>query len=243
MRSLLTLRGICIAATCATMFSGCVSGPVYFQDETSAYEPGTDAWWAEKAQLPVGERRRVKKGKVWPIQPRPDAPKQPFSHIYHAATSWPYPYVCQDRQYVRSLFDQQAANGWAEQATLHEYHFDPDTNQINGPGRSHLSWILNAAPPEYRGVYLYQSTDMRLNQVRMASVQQAVDELSFGEGAPSVEWRRALPASRPASQIKAMQDLEAQALPAPIVGGAGGAGAGAAAGGGGGGGGASPGGP
>ena len=140
MRSLLSLRGLCAVAAVATatIFSGCANGPVYFDDPTSSYEPGTDAWWGEKAQLPVGERRRIKNGKVWPVRPRPGGPQQPASHIRHAAHAWPYPYVCRDRQYVQDVFATQAANGWADAATMYNYYFHPETHQLTVPGKQHL---------------------------------------------------------------------------------------------------------
>jgi hypothetical protein len=242
MRNLKTVRGLCVAAVMTTVFSGCMNSPVYFDDETSALEPGTDGWWAEKAQLPVGERRRVWKGKVWPTRPRPDLPKQPAIHMYHAAQAWPYPYVCQDREYVRSLFDQQISSGWTEQTTLYTYHFDSNSHQLNVPGQRHLNWILNIAPAQFRNVYLQETVDQGANQMRLASVQTYINQLSMGGNPPQVEWRRDLPPSRRADEIRQMQDLNMQTIPVPSIGGVaaggggGGGGGGAAAGGGGGGG-------
>lgn len=234
MKSLLPLRGFFLAAavTTTTIFSGCVSGPVYFDDPTSMHEPGTDAWWGEKAQLPLGERRRMKHGKVWPMRPRPSGPKQHWSHTYHATHHWPLPYVCQDRQYVRDVFAMQAAKGWADETTLSEYHFDPESHELSVPGRQHLNWILNIAPGEHRNVHLQESANQNVNQMRLASLQQAISELSMGDAAPHVQWRRGAPLSRPASQVRQIQAMDMSNLPAPVIGGAGGGGA---AGGGGGG--------
>ncbi|MFK7819015.1 MAG: hypothetical protein AB8G99_09865 [Planctomycetaceae bacterium] len=237
MRNLKKVRGLCVAAVLTTVFSGCVNSPIYFDDETSALEPGTEGWWAEKAQLPVGERRRVWKGKVWPSRPRPDLPKQPAIHMYHANQAWPYPYVCEDREYVRSLMDLQISNGWTQQTTLYSYHFNEDTHELSVPGQRHLNWILNIAPAQFRNVYLQESLDQNVNQMRLASVQSYLGQFSMGEAAPPVQWRRDMAPNRPAAEVRQMQDLNMQTMPVPNIGGAaggGGGGGGGAAGGGGG---------
>ena len=91
------VRGFCAAAILTTTLCGCMTGPKFMRyrqtDAESHAVPGSDQWWAEKAALPVGTRQKCWKGKLWPPYPRPTGPKQQFTHLYHAAHYWPYPYV------------------------------------------------------------------------------------------------------------------------------------------------------
>lgn len=231
MRSVRAVLGACVAAMAAATFSGCVTGPFAFEDTESNFEPGSDSWWNEKASSPVGARQKHKRGKVWPPFPRPTGPKQQATHVFHAAHYWPYPYVCQDRQWLNQVWELQAAAGWAKETTLYGYHFDPATFEITVPGRKHLNWILYGAPPQYRNVYLHRSDDEIANQQRMASLMRAITELSPNGDVP-VNWRVGESPSRPASQIQAMQAAEAASQPAPVLGST--IGGGAAGGGGGG---------
>lgn len=226
MRSLRFLRASCAAAVIACTFSGCMTGMFYTDDPNSSHEPGSDGWWAEKAQLPVGARQVYKKGKAWPPRPRPTGEKQQFSHIFHAAHYWPYPYVCQDREYVRSVYHQQMANGWAAQTTLYSYHFNQETNQLSHPGRAHLSWILTEVPEQFRNIYLQKVYEDHINQQRFESVQQALAAMSLGGPVPPVQWRVGSPQGRAASEVQMIQTLDLQNIASPVLGGGTGGGAG-----------------
>ena len=99
-----------VALLAMTTMCGCMTGPQSLRfrkhDPNSQFEPGTDAWWAEKAHLPVGSRQKFYKGKWWPPYHRPRVEKQQAAHIAHASIYWPLPYVCADRQVVDGDADQ-----------------------------------------------------------------------------------------------------------------------------------------
>ena len=237
MRNLRFFRATCAAAVIACTFSGCMTGMFYRDDPNSSHEPGSDGWWAEKAQLPVGARQVYKKGKAWPPQARPTGEKQQLSHMFHAAHYWPYPYVCQDRQYVRSVYQQQMVNGWAAQTTLYPYHFSEETHRLSHPGRAQLSWILTEVPPQFRNVYIQKVHEEHINQQRFDSVQQALAAMTNGGSVPTVQWRVGSSPGRPANEVQIIQTLDLQSIATPVLGGGAGGGAAAGAGGSGGGGG------
>ncbi len=232
MRSVQTIGAATIAALTMIGFSGCVAtGPLRMEDSSSIYEPGSDEWWAEKAALPVGERQKIKKGKLWPPRPRPTGPKQQFSHVYHAAHFWPYPYICQDRAYVHGVLNQQISNGWADETTLYHYHFDAQTHELTEPGRLHLNWILVEAPDQFRQVHIQKVGDDQTNQARLAAVQNAMNEIVIDGSVAPITWRAGLPPTRPAHEVQRMQLLDRNSLRAPVIGSSSGGGSGGSGGG------------
>lgn len=218
----------------ATTLTGCATGPVQFvHDGECGPEPGSSEWWAEKAMLPPGVRQTCHKGKMWPPRPRPTVERQQFSHTYHSEHYWPLPYVCQDRQYVRDVTSVQERNGWEEQSTLYARHFDAD-QQLTVPGRLQLMDILEINPLKYRTVYVQSTYDINLDNARLANVEQVVADVTGNSGEVPVVIRRAREYSRPAVEVKQLNDLFRDSLPSPRLGslsGGGGAGGGGTTGG------------
>lgn len=233
-----------VAALIASSLAGCATGPIQFvQDGECGPEPGSNEWWAEKAMLPPGTRQSCHKGKMWPPRPRPTVERQQFTHTYHSEHYWPLPYVCQDRQYVKDIVSVQQQNGWEQQSTLYARHFD-DEQQLNTPGRLQLMDVLEINPLQYRTVYIQSTYNIELDNARLANVQQIVSEVTGGSGEVPVVIRRGRDYSRPAVEVKQLNDLFRGSLPTPRLGSlTGGGGGGGGATGGVSGGGAAPGGP
>ncbi|MBI1345645.1 hypothetical protein GC163_05090 [bacterium] len=176
--------------------------------------PYSDEWWALRAGDPPGARQVEKDGKLWPPYPRPTGEKQHWVHKYHHAHYWPHPYNCDDQAFVRNLIDQQAAGGWIGATTLQDYHFDPETQQLNSVGRDHLQWIVVATPVQYRSIYIAQSPSSSVDLQRTAVVEQSVREFRPEGGIPvSVRYDRYR--GRPAQEIDQLRRMELQSLPAP----------------------------
>jgi uncharacterized membrane protein YgcG len=176
--------------------------------------PHTEDWYAVRAGDPPGARQVEKHGKLWPPFPRPRGEEQTFKHKYHHTHYWPHPYVCDDRSYVASMLQQQSANGWIHATTLHDYHFDPETHQLNTAGQSHLAWILTDVPAQFRTVYIAQGADAVVGQTRSALAQQLAPQLvPGGAAAYVVKPDRFL--GRPAQEIDTLQRLDLQSIPRP----------------------------
>lgn len=173
--------------------------------------------WAEKASRPVGARQRYWFGKVWPPKPRPVGPNQPMVHRYHAAHYWPLPYVCDDRAYIRELTERQTASGWVTATTLYEYHFDPETNELNRAGEIQLRWILENTPVKYRVTFVQNCGDNAFNETRLQSVQLASGNMLGTEGAPPVMLRVTSPLGRPASEIVNIHRADLESMPDPRI--------------------------
>ena len=188
---------LCLTATVAH-----AAGPFPFSEE----------WYRMRADDPPGARQIEKDGKLWPPYPRPVGRKQTFKHAYHTAHYWPYPYNCEDRAYVNNLLDQQTAAGWVTATTLHDYYFNPDTQQLNEAGQNQLLWITASAPAQYRTVYVSQGKTMEMGQLRVSQVEQYFQQTGI-TSVPPIMLRQEFFAGRPANEVDRLRTLEMMAIP------------------------------
>lgn len=200
--------------------------------------PFTEEWYQMRAEDPPGARQIAKHGKYWPPFPRPQGRKQTFSHAFHTAHYWPYPYNCQDQADVHNLLDAQTGSGWALATTLHDYHFDTDTQQLTDAGRSHVLWVMNSVPPQYRTLYISQGTTSEMGQLRVAQAEKFMTETGLPNHPPIVT-KYEIFNGRPANEVDRLRNLELLSIPRPRLfligvagrqGGGGGAGTGTGAG-------------
>ncbi|MFN9721213.1 MAG: hypothetical protein ACK58L_21150 [Planctomycetota bacterium] len=208
----------------AGALQGCSAGPTWFghRDPNSCHEPGSDAWWAEKATLPSGVRQKCKKGKVWPARPRSNQEPQQWSHTYYDQHYWPLPYVCQDRAAVSSFMETQIALGWQEETTLFNHHFESNTQQLTRAGELHLERILHHVPEERRAVYIQSSYDAGLDNLRTEVVNTYMARTSTGGKPVTVAVRECQEFGRPASEVENINSLYNASTPSPRLGSAGG---------------------
>lgn len=195
----------------------------------------SEEWYAREAQTPVGQRQVYKKGKLWPPFPRPTGKEQQFSHKYHAAHYWPYPYSLDDRAYVRNVSAMQTDNGWITATTLYDYHFEDDTQELNHAGRMQLRWILESAPIPRRTIHVQYGTTPEITERRLMAARQDAALIVGPEAVPPILVRITSPYGRPASEIVAIRRAELDSLPAPRIAYGTGSGSGSSGGGGGGG--------
>ncbi len=174
----------------------------------------SDEWYQERACDPIGTRQVEKYGKQWPPYPRPTGRGMTFWHKYHHAHYWPHPYNCEDREYVQNIVRQQANIGWEGATTLHDYHFDPETNRLNSAGDAHLRWILTQAPSQYRTAYVSRGSSDVIGQVRVAQVQVAAQAM-VGGNVPPILMKNDAFLGRPAIEIDTLRRLELQSIPQP----------------------------
>ncbi|MCA9058666.1 MAG: hypothetical protein KDA85_09210 [Planctomycetaceae bacterium] len=217
-----------LIATC----SGCMTGPSFVEhhDPTSMHEPGSDAWWAEKAMLPPGQRSRSWKGKVWPAVPRSTQPGQQFTHTFHSAHYWPLPYVCQDRQYVNNIFEMQIARGWQDETTLYDRHFQVG-GELTEAGRLQLADIIYVVPPERRNIFIQSTHDPEMDAIRTTSVHSALAMMSPEARSVPVSVRNCQEIGRSAREVEMINSQYINSTPSPrLSGGSGTSASGGAAG-------------
>ncbi|MFV0442743.1 MAG: hypothetical protein ACK5Q5_04130 [Planctomycetaceae bacterium] len=190
---------------------------------------GTAEWYEIHSGDPVGQRQRFKFGKSWPAGvSRPIGEPAPLVHKFHHNVAWPHPYVDMDRQSIKQVEQMQVANGWEQSTTLYDYHFEPETNELNSSGRKHLMWIATSVPPEFRVVFVQQSLLIpESNPVRISSVQSA---LASAQMQLPVMPRIATPPGTPAVDVDAVFQYRRDNLtPSPVLQGSSGGGGGGGA--------------
>ena len=187
----------------------------------------SEEWYQQRACDPPGTRQVEKYGKQWPPYARPVGQGMTFWHKYHHAHYWPHPYNCEDRDYVHGVIQQQTNNGWEIATTLHDYHFDQESNRLNTAGDAHLRWILMQAPAQYRTAYVSRGSSDVIGQIRLAQVQESAQAL-VGNNVPPILLKHDAFLGRPAVEIDTLRRLELQSIPQPrlfVIGSAGGGGA------------------
>jgi len=211
-------RLICLVSLIAVgVFSTQSRADWPFSSKSDAPHWGSKEYHEMRAADPPGARQKYKYGKLWPPQPRPVGPHQTFVHRYHHAHYWPHPYNCQDREAVAAFINVQVSNGWLEQTTLHDYHFDPATNELNSSGRSHLHWIIMHVPPEYQQVNVALSRDATQNSTRVANVQREITQVAGANPGFQVATRLADPTGRPAAEVQSIFTSAQENMPPPIL--------------------------
>ena len=128
---------------------------------------------------------------------------------------------------MRDILGVQTNLGWQQETTLYDRHFEAE-QQLNVPGRLHLTDILQVAPSARRTVYIQSSYNSEIDNARVANVQQSIAELTGGTELLPVVLRKGRDYSRPASEVKIINDLYNASVPTPRLGGGGGGGGGSA---------------
>lgn len=172
-------------------------------------------WYEQESQLPDGARQFCSHGKLWPPFARPTGKHQQFSHRFHSAHYWPYPYNCQDRAHVRNVSATQINNGWTTATTLYDYHFNAKDNTLNHAGRLHLKWILQTIPERRRFVWVQSTESKPVSEARLAEVRKTAEELAAGEKLPPIMLRVAPLDGRPSDEVNRIRTLEAGSMPMP----------------------------
>lgn len=176
----------------------------------------SDEWYEMKGDTPVGARQKCKKGRLWPPYPRPTGEQQSWCQRYHAAHYWPWPYNCEDRAYIREVSDLQVRNGWTEEMTLLDYHFD-EKNVLNQPGQIHLKWMLENARSTHAEAWVQKAANDEASEQRLASVQMVAGEMMGKEEVPPIKLRAVTPVGRPALEIDSIRRKEIAGLRNPQI--------------------------
>lgn len=176
--------------------------------------PFTQAWYAERAGDPPGARQIDSHGKLWPPYPRPVGRKQTKLHSFHYSHYWPYPHNCEDEAFTRGIIGLQSANGWTSATTLHEYHFNPENQQLTEEGRAHLLWVSHSVPPQYRTVYVAEGASREIAQLRLQNSELYLKETGIPNPPPVVAQAEVF-AGRPAVEVDRIRQLELMSIPRP----------------------------
>lgn len=136
---------------------------------------------------------------------------------YLRNTHWPQPFVYPDREAARAPFTIMAAKGWQRQNTLGDYHFDPNTHELNQAGQLRVRWISGQADPQRRTVFVFRGFTQEITAARMNSVQHHVANTLQRDTMPAVIDTGVPPIERPGEQIDQIQSRVLSSTPEPIL--------------------------
>lgn len=85
---------------------------------------------------------------------------------------WPEPFVCDDRESVRTPFVRMVSKGWQRQNTLGEHDFVPETGELTLAARARVRQILLLGLPQHRTIYVHRSLSPSETLARVDAVQQ-----------------------------------------------------------------------
>ncbi len=128
---------------------------------------------------------------------------------------WPNGLPELDRHQVHSTLETQIQNGWRRQNLLSDFHFQPETGQLNPAGQEKLRWILWEAPEKHRMVYVARAPNASETAARMASVQKAATDLVGDRPLPPILVSELSPPGWPSSQVDAIHRKFQETTPAP----------------------------
>lgn len=97
-----------------------------------------------------------------------------FKAKYREVHNWPKPYTEMAATSVQTMLAAQVQKGWTRATTLQDYHFDPETHELNRAGRIHLNEIARHTPLERRFIFIEATDDASDTQTRVADVRRTV---------------------------------------------------------------------
>lgn len=117
---------------------------------------------------------------------------------------WPIPFNQADQQAVRGMFGVMIQRGWEEQLVFQEFHFDPNTQQLNPLGEQKLAWALTQVPAERLQFGLVASVDPDLDRLRVRNLQNRASQMIDRGAVPEVIAVRTGPALMTGTQAQLM---------------------------------------
>jgi hypothetical protein len=141
---------------------------------------------------------------------------------WHRLNSWPEPFIHQDRSATRSPFGVMINDGWQRQTTLGQYHFNPETHELNEAGLIKLDWILTRIPEQRRVVFVERSRSVDDSASRVDSVQRYAARLITHGPLPPVVQTYTPPVGTPADAVNSVYvklnaTIPNPRLPAPTL--------------------------
>lgn len=129
--------------------------------------------------------------------------------------AWPAPFVAQDRIAACSPFVAMNMNGWRDQCTLSNFHFDPESQQLTEVGRLRVQQIVREHPETFRNVFVVRGMTPEATSSRVDSVQQFVNNLAGQETASEVRLVELEPRGVTADDVQMISSKLKSSMPDP----------------------------
>lgn len=131
--------------------------------------------------------------------------------------AWPQPFLPREQCAVRQPFGMMVLQGWQEQNTLTEHHFDPETHRLNRAGLFKIQSVLQNSPPAHRSIFVYSGYDDAANQARIGNVRETIAQWIPAEAAPEIVATPQRPYSLPGMRADAITRRFQESMPTPTI--------------------------
>ncbi len=128
---------------------------------------------------------------------------------------WPEPFMAVDRIATCSPFVAMAQNGWYQQSTLSNFHFNPTTHELTEAGKLKVRHIVVNHPDPHRTVFVQQALEDNSTSTRVDSVQQTVAQFTSGQHMPDVRLVSIDPPGKAADEVNAVNRLSRETMLPP----------------------------
>ena len=130
---------------------------------------------------------------------------------------WPKPFVCPDRQAVRTPFHVMVGHGWRQQNLIAHYHFSQETGEMTTAGQNKIRWILRQAPTPHQTIYVQRADDDADTANRVHQVQQYAVSLTPHGDLPMVVETDVAPRGWSGQWVDAIDREWQKAIPKPVL--------------------------
>ena len=129
---------------------------------------------------------------------------------------WPNQYNPTDKAAAVAPTPTMIENGWRRQNMLIDAHFDPETKGLTEAGKKKVRWILTAAPPQHRNIYVHLAESDEETTARVAAVQQYAGKVT-PKDLPPILTTNISEDGWPADQIDSIGKKYLESMPAPSL--------------------------
>ena len=141
---------------------------------------------------------------------------QQRAHLdWHRNNVWPQPWTRTDRLATCRIFDLMAQNGWCQQSTLTDFHFDKATQQLTEAGRLKVAQVMTQHPQPFRTMFVVMANSERETAVRLDSVQQTAALVATDGVLPQIHRVAIPPRGWSADEINAIGKKRQETIPTP----------------------------
>lgn len=136
---------------------------------------------------------------------------------YRRNQAWPQPFLPREQCAVRQPFSVMVLQGWQEQNTLTESHFDPESNELNHAGLYKIQSVLQNSPPSQRSIFVHTGYDQVANQARLNNVRSLIGKWVPETETPAIVATPHRPYGLPGMQADSITRRFQEGMPAPTI--------------------------
>ena len=97
---------------------------------------------------------------------------------YHRNHCWPQPFAYQDYQSAKAPYAIMVQHGWRQQNIISDYHYEPDSTELNEAGQRHIRSVIANSPENRRILYVQRGVTPEQTEARVRAVRASAELLA-----------------------------------------------------------------